>query len=365
MNQPPIDESQSGSGNAVRIRSVYLDAMRAYAITLVVLLHSAANLFPQFSSLPAGGWWASNIYDSFSRVCVPLFVMASGALLLDPARDETVSFFLKKRLSKVLLPFLFWAPCYLALNGFLGQPQPSIAGALRQLYSGPVNYHLWFVYMILGLYLVTPILRIYVRNASRRDLLYFCALWFVFVSIIPLVDKIMGSKLGIPGFIVTDYVGYFVLGYYLHTTQPKKRRFPISALVVGLCVIFTAIVTYYISARRGTANEFFYEYPRPNIIVASIFTYLLFLDGFAGRAQIKSSLFRWLTNGLSGAAFGIYLIHALILIGLEKGWLGIRLSGNSLHPALGIPLTALVVTALSLGIVLALKKVPYLRAIVP
>ena len=95
-------------------RLAFLDMMRAYAIVLVVMVHVAGPVLYEFNTAPRSHWGIANAFDSFARPCVPLFVIISGFLLLDPRkRDEPLGDFFKKRLLKVVVPYLFWAAFYI------------------------------------------------------------------------------------------------------------------------------------------------------------------------------------------------------------------------------------------------------------
>ena len=91
---------------------IWLDNARIAAILAVVILHSAVSGVVD-TDLGSGYWWAGNLYSAFSRWCVPVFVMISGALLLSPARQESLGTFYRKRMSRVLWPFLFWSAFFL------------------------------------------------------------------------------------------------------------------------------------------------------------------------------------------------------------------------------------------------------------
>ena len=116
-------------------------------------------------------WVVANLYDSVSRWSVPVMVMISGLLLLDPQKEYPIKIFFKKRFNKILIPLVFWSIVYTIWKYKTGiiawQPLP--AGLiLKSFIDGTVFYHLWFVYMIIGLYISTPILRIFIKHATRE-----------------------------------------------------------------------------------------------------------------------------------------------------------------------------------------------------
>ena len=155
------------------------DLIRTLAMILVILLHSS-NETLQASSVPLGYWWTAVVYKSLALSCVPLFVLLSGALLLQPAKlNEPIRVFLRKRLSRIGLAFGFWTGVYLAWSFYVGIPDGNVVlhvpvtlgnigtGLLDSLFSG-AYYQFWFIYLIVGLYLITPILRVVIAYGNLR-----------------------------------------------------------------------------------------------------------------------------------------------------------------------------------------------------
>lgn len=118
---------------------------------------------------------------------VPLFVMLSGALLLQPAKvEEPIKVFLKKRLSRIGLAFFFWSAIYFVWGYYVNNTQLTLNSVTQMLLSDGAYYQFWFIYLIVGLYLITPILRVIVAYANQKIIRYFIILWFITVAIIPI-----------------------------------------------------------------------------------------------------------------------------------------------------------------------------------
>lgn len=130
-------------------RNIGLDVVKSLAILLVVSIHVSAQGIEYFGP----GWTASTFYDSGSRVAVPLFFMASGALLLGK-QESTLELF--RRIARLLLPLVAWSMVYVALNSFYGI---ETEGGYLAWIQGPVIYHFWFFYTIIAAYLFLPIMR--------------------------------------------------------------------------------------------------------------------------------------------------------------------------------------------------------------
>ena len=134
--------------------AIPVDLIRTLAIGLVVLLH-ASNEALQASSVSMPYWWTALVYKSLALSCVPLFVMLSGALLLQPAKlNEPIRVFLKKRLTRIGLAFVFWSMVYLAWGFFVYKVPVTldniVQGIVKDLFTG-AWYQFWFIYLIIGL----------------------------------------------------------------------------------------------------------------------------------------------------------------------------------------------------------------------
>ena len=176
-------------------------------------------------------WWAVNIYQTLGRTGVPLFVMLTGALLLQPSKIEPLSIFFKKRWARIGLPFLFWGAIYFAWDYFAENISLTSSFIAQGILSGPY-YQFWYLYMIVGLYLFTPILRVVVAHVNRETFKYFLGVWFFAVVISPIPGlfgefHVDGNLLMIPG-----WIGYFLLGVFLLSV--KLRR----STTVGLMTLW-------------------------------------------------------------------------------------------------------------------------------
>jgi surface polysaccharide O-acyltransferase-like enzyme len=145
--------------------------------------------------------------------------MLSGALLLQPSKvEEPLRVFFKKRFSRVALPFLFWGAAYFAWRFFVNGELLTLDSIGQGLIWGPY-FHFWFLYMLIGLYLITPLLRVLVAHADWKLLRYFLLLWLLGTSAVPLLGIFGVTSFNNNFFLLTGYIGYFILGLYLLKVQ--------------------------------------------------------------------------------------------------------------------------------------------------
>lgn len=341
-------------------RLVYADVLRLFAILAVVFLHVSARALVKAHAFSAV-WWAGNLFDSLSRWSVPVFVMISGALLLGTIRDESVSEFLNRRFRKILIPFFSWSGVYLVFRTTILHEHFDLMECGKYLSKEPAFYHLWFMYVILGLYLITPLLRVMLKQAQDADLRYFLSLWLLFACILPLSANLTGITLGIPMEFVTGYVGYFLLGHYLHQRPALPKSWLLSAFILG--ALLTLGGTWALTLKKhGFLDQVLFSYFSPNVVLMAIALY----GWFQGQSFPTSwSGDSWVKQ-LSGCSFGIYLCHPLILaLVLNTPIRQFRLETLLIQYWWGIPVCSCLIFLLSLALVLPMRKIPGLRTMVP
>jgi surface polysaccharide O-acyltransferase-like enzyme len=308
-------------------------------------------------------WTTVDVYQSIGRLGVPLFVMLTGALLLQPSKNESLSAFFKKRWARIGLPWIFWGAAYFAWD-FLVDHQAFTSGALIQgILTGPY-YQFWYLYMLLGLYLLTPIVRIFIARADQTIIKYFVVLWFFGFAILPFFALVTIYQLSSDVFALTGFVGYFVLGPYLLTVQ--MRRSTVSIFMI-LGIALTAIGTYILASTVGGGEQFFFQqYFSPTLIFASIMVFLLLLTVQpASVPKVTShSAGNKLVRVISENSLALFLFHVMILESLQRGYFGFAINGNTINSIIGVPLNTVITLFVSLGIIILLKKVPYLKKLI-
>lgn len=330
----------------------WVDFLRFLGAFLVVLAH-----IENWGASPA---WAKNFYYTISRVGVPLFFLISGYLLL--SKQEDLQTFFRKRASRIIIPFLVWSIIYDVQNSDAFVGGVTLEGILKmfiRILRGPRETHLWFFYSLIGLYLLTPILRVFIANARNSEILYYIALWFIAMPILFIVEAFTPLKNGFEIYYTGGYVGYFLLGYFLGGLETKP---PLLWSALGLFIIgflFTFAVFHFNLPPQD--NELvFRSYPSLNIILMSLGAFVLVK---AVGEKISPQLTR-LSSEAGKVSFGIYLIHPLVFMWMALGWNTLGFQTDSGNSILAIPLAALVNFLLSWMIVFVISKIPLLRAAV-
>lgn len=350
VEAPKRDAARSG-------RVEYADELRVAAIFAVAALHVAGGGWSA-AAVNGGAWQALNLYDGLIRWCVPVFVMLSGMFLLNPKRRLPLKTLYGKNILRLAVALLFWGVLYgLAdarmAHGFLSWAD--ILPALETVLRGKAHYHLWFLYMLIGLYIVAPLLRAMVAGASRVQLRYFLVLALLFSSCLPLLIRLLpddGLKTLVGQFqlhLVLGYAGYFVAGYYFHTYPPRGRTRALLMTLGGLGAAATVVGTWLVSAHMGKAWGVLYEYYTPNVALAAVGVFLLF-QRWGGRGRV-----RW--GRLAPYVFGVYLVHDAVFMVYER----LGLTALGLGPVWAVPVLTVLVFLPSLLISFIISRVPVLR----
>ena len=342
-------------------RLSHIDLMRVITIFFMMMTHVVSGSWHN-QPVTGGNWMVLNVYDSLVRFTVPLFVMISGIFFLDPKKALTFRALFQKYIWRIVTAFLFWSFLYAVGGNWLTYGALSkvfLVGVAKDFVGG--RYHLWFLFMIVGLYLVTPFLR---RITESRQLMqYFLALAILFGMVVPalrlwpLADKALSpvvDKMHLH--LVLGYTGAFVSGYYFHRYPLSRRwRYVIYALGV-ISVIITALGTRLLSVAAGEPVDTLYSTTLPTTYCTALAVFLLFDNGLSHRTFSEKTANRlaW----LSKISFGMYLVHDLFIQVFEKF---LHLTAVSFSPVLAVPLLTGAVFILSFLASWALSKIPWLN----
>lgn len=346
-------------------RILYLDALRVIAIFGVVLLHMAG--WPTSQGNPhTVGWWFANLYNGGARFSVPVFVMASGALLLDPSRADAPGVFFRRRLTKVVIPFLVWVNVYY-IRGLIQTGDPfQASGWLREVLRGAstehLPAHLWFLPMIIGLYLATPFIKPFTDRAGNRQLVLFVLLCAMTASIYPFLLRFADMKVSITNGLFNTFLGYFVLGTLLHRIPlPNRRAARLLWLpLLILSVTATTAGTGWLTLKAGKFDNWFYHYHSPGVVLTAVCVFMVCRHLFETEPPAPQSVAK-VVNVLAPLSFGIYLVHILVMAYAQPVT---RLVGFA-PTAIALPIKALMVFAVSALIVRVLRAIPVVRNAVP
>lgn len=366
-------------------RLVWCDALRLLAFFMLFCCHAADPFYASAAYASSGTsvdpelvQWAIR-WGSLVRPCVPLFVMLTGVLSL-PVK-ESMGVFYKKRISRVLFPFLIWSVIYYLtpwFTGLLGMDSSvvvklfswaetdsqTLTDGLVRVARIPYTFcfiacHMWYIYMLIGLYLYIPIFSAWVERATKREKEIFLLLWAL-STLLPYFNEFVSryafgtcewNSFGL-FYYFAGFSGYMLLGHYIQHyvrwSVTKTLMVAIPLLVGGFLITYSGY-SYIMALSDKTPEqvELFWTYNTPNVAMMTIACFLLVC-----RIEINpnSRIASWLSN-LTACGFGIYMIHYFFTcVGYDLG--------ACLHlPApLRIPFSALIILICSWAIVAPVKR---------
>ena len=348
-----------------RMRPIPVDLIRTLAIVGVILLHSANEIITVQHANPyeVADWWMVDIYQSLGRLGVPLFVMLTGALLLQPSKVEPVGAFFKKRWARIGLPFLFWGAIYFAWDYFFDHLTLTSGFIFQGVLVGPY-FHFWYLYMLIGLYLLTPMFRLVVAHATPEIFKYIFAVWLLCALFTP-IPGIIGAFYNDANLLTFPlWAGYFLLGAYLVNVK-MNHKFLLGIVAAGLTL--TVIGTYLLLFPVGGQHTYYFQdYFSPTMILSSAALFLLLtsIKVPANPKEASHPKINWLLKQISQCTLGIFLFHIIVLETLQRGYLGFTISGNYLNSIVEIPLITIVTLAICLAVLVPLKKVPIIKRLI-
>lgn len=321
-----------------------ISILRILATFSVIIIHVSGPLVVKFGKISNFDWNVANFYDSISRYAVPVFFMISGSLLL--GREFETKDFLKNRLGKILPPFLFWSLFYSLFNRYvLSNETFDISKVVRDIFYGS-EYHLWFVYALIGVYLIFPIFQKWIHLSKKNDVRYFLIIWAVTLFLTIPGIAIYFPKINLSYF--SGFLGYFILGFYLKK-HAKSQKW-ISCLLILTGVSITILGTYYFSNKNNKFYDYFYEYLSLNALMVSIGVFLLF-----NKIENISDKIKPIVSKLNESSFGIYLIHPLVIYVLVL----LGMDTYFVNPIIGILMISLACFLISFIVIFIIKKIKF------
>ncbi|MBQ9142554.1 MAG: acyltransferase family protein [Lachnospiraceae bacterium] len=344
------------SSKAEEKRMIHYDLLRILAAFSVVMLHSAAQFWYTLD-IYGGEWLVANSYDAVFRFGVPIFVMISGALFLSPEYQLDIKRLYQHNVLRLLIMYIIWSCVYGMWDCMVfGLWEQGWKAIIRELIQG--RYHLWFLPMLIGIYMLLPMLKSWISHAEEKNIRYFLGLFVAFqigsetVRALTVMDELHYVLDVVEVELACSYVGYFVLGYYLAHYQIGKKLRKVLYICVVPAVLCNILLGNYLARRAGEATGAIYDsYGVFTFIIAV--TLFIFFREFVGKKGLEG---RWnrLIRELSADTLGVYILH----IGLIEGLKLIGIHSMLLPNIVGIPLYAMCCFLICMVFAAVLRRLP-------
>ena len=321
-------------------RIFYYDFLRAFAIIAVIICHVNHFFGPLVGTTQIV---AQMTFHDIGRIGVPIFLMISGALILNrPYPDLTE--FLKKRFTRIIYPFIFWIILILVQlqyyryneaflwNTFIGEPSIT-----------------WYFWVLIGIYLFLPVLNSFVKEYGESGLKYFLSIWFILMILKTFNAYPLWTNFDLSYF--AGYVGYPVLGYYL-----ANKEFKISDSKVCLLGLITLIASLSVFVYLNYFNSPYISMIYQNVPIifmgTGLFLFVKYLDKLNKFNSIKDNFIGKAIIYLSVCSYGMYFSHVLVVK---------FLSYYNPHSHLMFPVMFVLIILLSWLLPYVLSKIPYVK----
>lgn len=308
-------------------RIVFLDYVRAFACFLVMLVHASENFYGSAGSTDMVGpqaylnneedrLWVS-VYDGFSRMSVPLFMIVSAYLLVPMKEEQSMWQFYKRRFIHVLPPMFIFMILYSILPLLWGQIDSAISA--KDLSRIMLNFptlagHLWFMYPLIGLYFFIPMISPWLSKATAREERFFILLFLV-STFIPYLGRFLGEVWGQCFWneyhmlwYFSGYLGYLVLAHYIrvHLEWSRSKRLWVGMGFMIVGAIWT-ILSFYIQAVPGMIHstpvlEIGWAFCTINCVLLTVGAFLMF-------SCIERKETPQFVLDISKLSYGMYLMH--------------------------------------------------------
>ena len=309
-------------------RIVFIDYLRIVACFLVMLVHSSENFYGADSSGLAGNismlanetnrFWVSFYDGGVARTCVPLFMVVSAFLLVPMKPGTSMKGFYQHRFKRILPPMIVFLLLYTFLPLLWGGM--TWEQSLQDLKTIPFNFpsmagHLWFMYPLISLYLIIPVVSPWLEKATAKEEQMFLTL-FAVSTFLPWLHHFVQPEIWGECFwnkfsmlwYCSGYLGYLVLAHYIrvHLHWTRKKRLTIGAITFFIGATFTAWSFWWKGIPGQVIEtpllEWSWEFCTPNVLLATFGAFLLF-------TCIEQPKAPRIITGISKLTFGMYLVH--------------------------------------------------------
>lgn len=322
-------------------KETWIQVLRAFACICVLFCHSPA---PTDGNTP-GMYMLAPFNYLFMAWGVSVFFMISGALLF--AKEQKLVPFYKKRLNRILMPIIIWSIIYICVSRIYDTPDKSI---MHQIFLIPFYEQeglLWFMYSLVGIYLISPIISVWISHSERKEIEIVLGIWAVslFIPYLSVIDQdIKNINYGILRYF-WGFVGYALLGYYIR----KYVNIPIKSITFWVLVLIAFLMPLIIFFTKVLPVDVLNTSFSISSALMSVVAFLFFKNlDFRNNRLLKIILL------FAEFSFGIYLCHMIFLKPFNL-WI----SQFHMHYAIQVPISGIIIGIISFLFVWLLSKIPY------
>lgn len=345
-------------------KKIYLEVLRCVALLCVIAVHVAAIPIQNWETNPGTWYFVYPVTYAVGCLGVPLFLMISGSLLLDPQKNISLEKLYKKMIPRILLPLLFFGYCFALMEIFFDTHTIKVSmfvEGLVHVLNKTSWEHLWYLYLLIGIYLLLPIIRVLLNKITDKQLEYLMGVLFFLAFVIPTVNKVLGTTISLEEPKPLCHITSFIMGYVVsryHTSERFKKYLYLSG-----SVSFAILLIFELFAGKISYESYkmLVGYDCIFIFAVGSMIFLLFHDKKDAIEKIITIPGGKIILSLAECSFGIYLIHPVIMNILYKvmGWQPVMF-----NPVISIPAFCIAFIVPCHIAVWIMKKIPVIRRLV-
>ncbi len=328
-------------------RIVWIDLLRVIGVIGVILIHVVSNTINTFGGLSNNSHIFYVFIHYFSSFAVPLFVMISGMMFLSKKELSYKEMF-KKYILKIILIILVIGSLMILMEEIFINKDISInlvEKTFIRLITGNIWAHMWYLYLVLGLYLITPVCQLITKNINEKEFRIFLIILFIISIIVPTINKLFKIELAINMLNISGYIFYYFYGYYLYNYNINKKYKIVNYILAIIAIGYTIY-------RAITINSLDNVYSYISLVpcILSSATVLVLKN----RSITKDKLI----NLIAINSLGIYILHQLFINIIYKV---LKFDIIVSYPYIGLIIYSLVTLVCSLLLTYLLRKSKFIR----
>ncbi|ORX88070.1 hypothetical protein BCR32DRAFT_288823 [Anaeromyces robustus] len=361
-------------------RVLWADCLRIYACFLVILTH-VCGYYTNELVFNTYNWYVIKAYNGLSRPCVPFFVMISGMFFLKPSKKITLKQMYSKYILRIFKSYVFWSLFYNIINNHIivnKFPPEFNKEILNDIYVNTIlGYgHLWYLPFCIGLYMVTPILKLIIPD---RKMTWYMALLFCLISqfipeVFDIIHHFCGTNIlepirkfftqSLTVEMAGSFTTYYLLGYLFSTQKLKKSQIYLCYVLGFIGAILSPILGLLYSYKLGKGNTYYFNFNCFHICMATVGGFVFFkytVNDYIEKIRNKKWVVKIICH-LSEWSFGIYLLHISInkcvyLISDTK------ISAQMFNPLFAVPVESIIIFVICVILTYLLRLIPFFRVV--
>lgn len=319
----------------------YFDYLRIIAMFSVVFMHVAAG---PLRGIPFNGsWQILNLLTSFAFTAVPIFFMISGYLIISDQHSDDIYRLLYKKIPRLLVPLAAWTVIAVVMYSYFDNTisVKTVIFGIMKSFRAPVAIHFWYLYTLIAIYFISPVLCNGIRHLSKQGKILVLAI-VILTNTRAILLALLPESLTV--YTELDFVikmeffgahlGTFILGYFLGTYNKKiNTKLLICIILITFSII--SIGTYLRSVKAGSYNQVFQNQSAGFEVVLAGALFLLFKQNIniAHNSRIIKTTIK--------LSLAVYLMHNLLIsvfyhCGYMFNSLGLAIVGTIIVSAISI-----------------------------